>query len=316
VNPRVNPYVSIGVPVYNGEEFLEEALESLLAQTFRDLEIIISDNASTDRTEELCRRFVQRDPRVRYVRNAVNVGAGRNYNAVFALARGTYFKWAAHDDVCEPAFIERCVEVLDREPRIVLSFPQMVDIDEHGRVIDRPYVSTLRRGDRGAFPQSHQRFRFLIRLGYTCEEVFGVIRSDVLRKTRLIQNYTDSDRTLLAELALHGPFREVPEVLFRHRVHRGMSTQAFSDWNARVAWFDPALAGKRTFPLWRQFREYLGAIHRGPVSVGDKVRCGLYMMNWCRRHRNHLLGELSGGIAGMFRAPAPPEPPGKLRHDH
>lgn len=293
------PLVSIGVPVYNAENFVEEALNSLVHQTWTNLEIIISDNASTDRTEEICRRFAAADTRVRYYRNDVNVGAGKNYNRVFELSRGEFFKWAAHDDVCAPQFIERCLSALESEPDAVLAFPQLVNIDEQGKPIEDLNARDFTLRQRGMNQIAHARFRFFVRLGYTCEEVFGLIRSDVLRKTHLIQSYTDSDRTLLAELALYGRLYEVPELLFFHRFHKGMSTQVFTDWQARTTWFDPAKAGKRVFPRWRQFREYLSAIRRSPASLKDKTYCLLYMMNWTRRHRRDLAFELRQG----FRRP-------------
>ena len=288
--------VSIGVPVYNAENFVEEALNSLVRQTWTNLEIIISDNASTDRTEEICRRFAASDSRIRYYRNDVNIGAGKNYNRVFELSRGEYFKWAAHDDVCAPRFIEQCAVALNEQPDVVLAFPQMIDIDENGEEIVGNPVTDYPRAQRGSSPIARTRFRYLVRLGYTCEEVFGLIRADVLRHTRLIQSYTDSDRTLLAEIALYGRLYEVPEVLFYHRVHKGMSTQVFTDWQARTSWFDPAKAGRRVFPLWRQFREYLSAIRRSPATLKDKTYCFLYMMNWTRRHHRDLLFELRRGL--------------------
>ena len=141
-------------------------------------------------------------------------GQGRTTTRSFELSRGEYFKWAAHDDVCAPGFIEQCLRTFQEHPEVVLAFPRMIDIDERGEPIVGKEISDLPRAERGSWPAAHLRFRYLVRLGYTCEEVFGLIRSDVLRKTRLIQSYTDSDRTLLAELALYGRLVEVPEVLF------------------------------------------------------------------------------------------------------
>ncbi len=127
------PYVSIGLPVYDGERFLAETLDSLLAQTFEDLELIISDNASTDRTQEICKDYLAKDRRIRYYRNDQNLGAARNYNRVFELSTGKYFKWAAHDDLCASALTERCVEVLDSEPSAVMCYARTIIIDEHGK---------------------------------------------------------------------------------------------------------------------------------------------------------------------------------------
>jgi glycosyltransferase involved in cell wall biosynthesis len=99
------PKVSIGVPVFNGENYLAQALESILAQDFADFEVIISDNCSTDKTPEICTSFAKRDSRVKYFRNDSNIGASPNYNRTFELSRGEYFKWCAHDDRCGRAFL-------------------------------------------------------------------------------------------------------------------------------------------------------------------------------------------------------------------
>ncbi|MDF3015351.1 MAG: putative glycosyl transferase [Thermomicrobiales bacterium] len=124
--------MSIGLPVFNGADYVAEAIASILRQTYQDFELLIQDNASTDRTEEICQEFARRDSRVSYVRNPENVGAISNYNLVFERARGRYFKWAAHDDVCAPTFFERCVEVLDAEPSVVLCSGQTRLINDDG----------------------------------------------------------------------------------------------------------------------------------------------------------------------------------------
>jgi glycosyltransferase involved in cell wall biosynthesis len=130
-----NPYVSIGLPVYNGENFLHEAITSILAQTFQDFELIISDNASTDKTEEICRAFTDQDERIKYSRNRENIGVEKNFYRVFALSSGKYFKWAAHDDLCHPDFLQSCIDVLDRDFTTVLCYPRAVIIDDKGKVI-------------------------------------------------------------------------------------------------------------------------------------------------------------------------------------
>jgi len=130
--------VCIGMPVFNGQRYVAQAIESILGQTFRDLELIISDNHSTDNTGEICRSFAARDPRVSYFRLPHNVGAVANYERVYRLAGGQYFKWAAHDDVLRPTFVQRCVELLDKEPSAVLAYPRAEFIDGSSRFI-KPY---------------------------------------------------------------------------------------------------------------------------------------------------------------------------------
>jgi len=117
-----HPLVSIGIPIFNAEEFLADALESLLGQTLGDFELLISDNASTDGTEEIGRAFAARDPRIQYVRNTQNLGASPNFNRVLEMARGKYFKCAAHDDLCEPTYLEKCVSVLEGDKEAVHCF--------------------------------------------------------------------------------------------------------------------------------------------------------------------------------------------------
>ena len=129
------PRVSIGLPIYNAEQFLEETLRSLLSQTVPDFELIITDNASTDNTQNICQAYAARDDRIRYYRNEQNIGCDPNFNRVFSLSRGKYFKWAAFDDVCAPNFLEVCLEVLDNEPQVILCYPKTKLIDLEGKFL-------------------------------------------------------------------------------------------------------------------------------------------------------------------------------------
>ena len=204
-----HPCVSIDMPLYNAEKFLEETLDSLLAQTFDDFEIIISDNASTDRTAFICHSYMSKDSRIRYVRNETNLGAAFNYNRTFELSSGKYFKWAASDDLCAPDYLAKCVSVLEAHPETVLCYPRTTIINENGKPI-RQYHDGLDLRS----PNVSERFSWAVQRILECNAVFGLIRSDVLRKTPKIGNYTASDRVLLVELTLHGQFYELPEYLF------------------------------------------------------------------------------------------------------
>ena len=274
-----NPKVSIGLPVYNGEKYLEEAIESILAQTFTDFELIISDNASTDRTAEICQKFVVLDSRVRYYRNENNIGGGNNHIITFKLSRGKYFRWANHDDISAPEFLAKCVEGLDHNPSVVLCYSVTSIIDEKGnseKEIDYPIGNSIK---------SYERFRFLTRRDYhDCEPFYGLIRSSVLveimRKTGLNLNYTDADRTLLCQLSLYGPFFQIPELLFYKRYHSGSSTILYSDWRERVVWFFPNAEFHIHLPFLSQFFLYLKAITRSPISMKDKGYCYLHMVHW------------------------------------
>ncbi len=282
---RNQPYVTVGMPVFNGEDFIAEAIESILSQTYTNLELVISDNASTDNTEAICRQYAAKDDRVRYSRSDQNRGASWNYNQVVALAKGTYFRWAAADDACQPTLIEKSVKALDENPEVVLAFSWVVDIDAEGNEI-----TTKQSIVDSHLPYPHERFRGLsdFKPAKNCEEVFGLIRLNVLKKTNLIDNYTDSDRTLLAELSLHGPFYEIPEPLFIHRIHPAASVEANPGRQNRTAWFDPTAAGKIVFPNWRQLKELLLVIWHGPISWTERFYCYVYMLIWLKRRRKRL----------------------------
>jgi glycosyltransferase involved in cell wall biosynthesis len=260
-----SPRVSIGLPVYNGMPFLVETLESLLAQTYADFELLISDNASTDETEKICRAYAARDARIRYSRQERNRGAAWNYNYVFNQARGAYLKWAAADDLCAPEFLARCVAVLDREPEVVVCYPQTVIIDAHGNPIDVDHQEL----DLSC-PSARARFLQLMRLLQECNAVFGLIRAEVLRKTRLIGNYIASDVCLLAELSLHGKFFQVPEYLFLRRDHPEASSRKKSI-ELQMEFFDPTLKAHVVLPKWRRLYENAVSVERAPISWRDKV---------------------------------------------
>ncbi|MBK7894894.1 MAG: glycosyltransferase family 2 protein [Anaerolineaceae bacterium] len=277
------PLVSIGLAVYNGEQYLEEALNSLLGQTFTDFEIIISDNASTDHTAEICLRYAEQDARIRYHRNATNIGGANNENQTFRMSRGKYFRWAADDDICAPTLIEECVKVLEENPDIVLCFPKTIKIDGEGDEMGRAIV------EEPNAEKSFSRFRAMAIAKDSCEQTYGLIRSDVLQKTRLQQNYTNSDRTLLAELAIHGKFHEIPQYLFYKRFHE---KNVYLDWRTRMAWFDPSIKGKIVFPWWMQFFDYFKTIKRSPISRYEQMRCYLFMFEWALRFGKNLTKDL------------------------
>ncbi len=282
------PQVSIGLPVFNGATFVREAIDSIINQSFTNLELIISDNGSTDGTDKICKEYCNRDPRVRFYRNEENRGAGWNYNRVFELARGKYFKWAAHDDYYDLNFLQKSLEILENDTGAILCHSRIIDIDEKGLPICRKQSNC----DTTTI-EPHIRFKSLIRMDYTCEEVFGVIRSDVLRRTVLISNYSDSDRVLLAELGIHGRFHEIPEYLLYHRVHQNSSVAEYADRRSRVQWFDPNAHTDWVFPYWRQLLEYIRAIQRTRSSFHTKRHCYRHMVGWMVCYRGLLRNDVA-----------------------
>ena len=269
---------------------------ALLAQTYADFEVVIADNASVDRTEEISRAAAANDSRIRYDRSPVNRGAAWNFNHAFTLATGTYFKWSAYDDLCERTFVERCVDALDAMPEAVLAYPQTRFIDEDGNVI-RDHDDKLALTEDTA----HDRLRHLITaLGYA-NPMHGLIRADVLRQTRLHGAYPSSDYILLTELALIGRFVEVPERLFLRRLHPAMSRLANPGAAEATIWFRPDAELRYRAESWKLVLEHVRAIARAPIPRAERLRCAVVFARvGGRRYGSHLvreLGELTASIA-------------------
>lgn len=282
-----SPKVSIGLPVYNGESFIKEAIDSILNQTFEDFELIISDNASTDQTETICQAYVAQDQRVRYFRNSENLGAADNFNRVFQAAIGEYFKWAAHDDVCASTFLAECVNVLDREPTIILCHARTITINAQGKPFKK-----LKSNAEISSTIPCKRFREVISedIFQSSNPISGVIRTDVLNKTPLLGNYPAHDLPLLAELSLYGRFYEISEYLFYSRDHsqRGSRAYDYRQPHKAIVWFDPKMAGKLIFPSWRMFAEYMAGINRAPLSWRDRLLCYSELAKWAKNHQQNL----------------------------
>lgn len=282
------PRVSIGMPVFNGENYLAEALDSLLAQTYSDFELIISDNASTDGTQEICRTYEAKDHRIRYFRNQTNIGAAKNYNRVFELSSGEYFKWAAHDDLCAPEYLRKCIEVLDRNPSVVVCHPKTIYINEKGEVC-KYYDDKLDLRS----PRPHERYHdYFFRPYRRCNAIFGVIRANELKKTPLIGSYFGSDQVLLGELALRGKIYRVSEPLFFRRDHPQQLWNVNPTRTMIEAWYDPTRARKITFPHWRLLLEHFRSIKRTPLSWHERKWCYIYLGWWVRRHWAYLAKNL------------------------
>ncbi|MCW5313584.1 glycosyltransferase [Nostoc sp. KVJ3] len=299
------PRLSIGLPVYNGEKFIKEAIDSLLAQTFEDFELIISDNASTDKTEEICRAYAEQDQRIFYHRNDKNIGCACNFNHVFKLSSGEYFKWAAYDDLHAPNFIKKCVEVLDRDPSIILCHSQTYFIDEEGKFLQNYNINL-----KADALKRHERFHELLtkHLGYQC---YGVIRASTLRMIPPMGGYGNADGILLLRLGILGRFYEIPEYLFFVRSHPQQSMSIFfpnyllfadrnqksllsmlPDFYGYAVWFDSANKGKILLPHWRILWEYILSIWCSPLSLNERLFCHISLQQQLRGTEYLLLRDL------------------------
>jgi glycosyltransferase involved in cell wall biosynthesis len=297
------PRLTIGLPVYNGGRYLRAALESLLAQTFHDFVLIISDNASTDDTQAICEEYARRDGRIQYLRQTENRGASWNFRHVFECAESEYFKWSCHDDICEPEFVEHCIEVLDSDPAISLCFSKSNLIDEFGNLIG-PYDNRCRPTMSSVYERLAE---VLSRLGL-CHMQFGVVRTVLLGRTSLIADHPGADRIMIAQLALLGRFHEVPECLFQRRDHPSMSGRAHRTAHALAAWYNPAGRHKSKLLKWRVFVMLSTSIAQGNFPLREKLLCQLRLLRWCRWQWEVMLQELWAARDMLFDRPAPSSP--------
>lgn len=206
------PLLSIGLPVYNGAKHLREAIDSLLAQDVEDLELVISDNASTDDTPRICAEYAEKDSRVRFTQTDVNIGAAANFNRVFELSGGDYFMWGSDDDIWSPRFARRCIDELDAHPEAVSCTSNVEVIDDASHALSQQYLSMDTKG----MPPEERAIALLRRFGWY--DVYSVFRPSALRATNLYQPSFGGDVHLLMELVLQGETLVVPETLFRYRI--------------------------------------------------------------------------------------------------
>src|SRR5712692_7642398 len=271
------PSVSLGLLVYNGETFLREAIESILAQTYTDFELIISDNASTDGTAPICKDYQARDLRIGYHRNEKNIGAAGNFNRVFSLARGKYFKWVAHDDVYDKKYLAKCVQILDRHQSVVLCSTDLAIIDEHGNIV-KENVDKINTDAE----TTHERFRALLSNHHCYEMVSGLMRSEAAKLGPPVGSYGHSDGIFLTRLGLLGRFHQIPGRLFYYREHSNASHKVNTTFRDYVVFFDPTKSDKILLPRWRMGFEYLRSISLFPLSIRERLLCFLHMGRWLR----------------------------------
>ncbi len=273
--------VTIGMPVFNGERYLAASIDSILAQTFSDFSLVVSDNASNDGTQAIVLEYARRDARVRYLRSAENHGASWNFNRVFAECDSPVFKWAASDDLLAPTFVERCLELLEASPRdtVVLVAPQTRWVGPDGSFLqdvdDRLHVTQ---------PTPHARLRHVVENVVWGNPTFGLIVADALRRTRGMGAFPSTDLVFLGELALLGEFRLLREPLFFRRQHETMSRQADRTPLELAQFFDPD-ADRPTNEFRNVFFEYLRGVRHVPLSRTERLRCyAATFAGWSHRY--------------------------------
>lgn len=287
---EATPRVSIGMPVYNGERWLDETLRSLRAQTLSDFELIISDNASTDATAAICARHAAQDGRIRYYRNARNIGANRNFMALIALARADYFKWASSHDLHDPRFLELCVAALDAEPGAVLAYPNALLFAESLEDA-KPYQEQISVTQEGAAA----RFIHVICKLKMNNAMNGVFRTRVLRRAHSMGSFHSADVVMMAELALFGRFVRIPEHLFFRRVTK----ESFTPLRPRSEvdrHFEPDAGAPLRWQRWKfQVALLRDALVSAPLGR-EKVAATIFALKSIVWNRSGLMREVAVGM--------------------
>jgi glycosyltransferase involved in cell wall biosynthesis len=278
------PPVSLGLPVFNGEEFLAPVLESVLAQTYGDFELVISDNASTDATPDIVRHYAARDPRIRYFRQPTNIGIGNNWSFVARQARGKFLKWVSANDEYPPNAVQDCVEVLEQDESVVLCYGRTQFIDMTGRRLD------LYAGDFELTSDDPLERYGVIRgrLHLSTPIQSGIVRLEAVRRCGYMRNYRDSDRVLIFGLALAGKFVLLPQTLFYRRWEKSVASPLRTPLEVQRLYDPNAKRPSRWGNLPRQIGQIEIAL-RAPVGWHAKARAlaaALRYTDWKRKlHR-------------------------------
>jgi|KBSMisStaDraftv2_1062788.scaffolds.fasta_scaffold47966_2 glycosyltransferase involved in cell wall biosynthesis len=260
--------VVVGLPVYNGERYLGAAIESHLAQSFGDFQLVISDNGSTDATADICADFARKDARVKVLRSPENRGILWNHRRVFEAIESPhqYFRWAAADDIMEPGLLEAMVEVLDTRSEVEAVVPDTRNIDTDNRIIGS-MARTLDLQSADAF----ERARQVLTSGYQMVIAFGLFRASTLQSLRTRPDYIGWDFVFLWELALRGQMvQPVGPVLLR-RFHPGAMSNVKTAKEMRK-WVEPKSSARMTFPHWTWAYERLRALLAAPLPRHDRLR--------------------------------------------
>lgn len=284
-----DPRVTLGLPVYNGADYLSQALDSVIAQDFTDFELLIRDNASTDATEEIARAYADRDPRIHYQRNERNVGGAVNSNLLLAAARGALFKWVYHDDLMHPSAIRRCVELLDEAgPATVLAFPRVQLINSTGEV-------TGVHDDADLHVDSDvvaDRIRTLL-IKFVTQTQFGVMRTETAKAAGGTCADVAGEMVLPLALALRGKLALVPERLLSIREHE---RRHGGDRASEAAWVNPDRP-RVVFPYSRATPLFLRTVANAPLTETQRRSCYLVIL------RHFALPNVKTFIGDLIRLP-------------
>ena len=290
------PLVTVGLPVYNGERFVAKSIETLLAQTFRDFKIVISDNASTDRTGEICREFASRDPRIEYHRNQTNIGMAGNYNLTFGLSRSKYFRWATADDFCAPELLEDHVKVMESDPSIALAYPRAWFVDEDGTPYEAWKDELHLMGDDPV-----ERFKVVVKQIRRVHHHLGLMRADCVRKTGGIAKHVSSDVGFIAEMSLLGKFYQIDKQQFFRRLHRDSSSWATNDEQHQARRYHASNVNRIPFSRFRFHGYGVGVVRRSSLSRAQRLDLYVFLAGRAASEWRWLGGEVRRELRRVVR---------------
>jgi glycosyltransferase involved in cell wall biosynthesis len=283
--------IGIGLPVYNAERYVAGAIESHLSQSFGDFELIISDNGSTDATQEICRSYAARDARIRYFREEANRGLSWNHARAFELCSGEYFRWGAADDVPSPDLLDELHRQMSAEPRIVLCVPHTRNIDAAGTVVgELPRTLDLPTDD------VVERAHAVLTRGYQMVFPQGLMRRSSMLSTSRRWHYFGWDFILLFELALRGRLAQTDTGHLLRRLHDRQASRVQRDGRQGTREVEPSFRTRFLLPHWRWESERLRAVARAPISLADKLKVGLLVARHAWWSRDALLGDMSKSL--------------------
>jgi glycosyltransferase involved in cell wall biosynthesis len=281
--------------VYNSQKHIRDSLDSLLAQTYADFTLIVSDNASDDSTSEICQEYARRDARIRYYRNDVNIGLPGNFNRVAELCTTPFLKWSTADDYWAPTMLEKTMAVIEADASIALCYPKTTLVFEADGQ-QKPYEDKLHLMQEDP---AERLIALLSRLELSHQHL-GVIRMEHLRKTRLMALHGGSDLNFLAELSLYGKFCEVPEYLYFRRFHTESSSWDRAEGAHANRRYYSTTSKASKLKQWRIHTMLLTSIPRSDLSPRSKWRATRFLLRKMVWARPALIRELRDVVTSPF----------------
>ena len=302
--------VSFGLPAYNAQKYLRRLFDSLLAQDYSNFEVVVSDNASDDRTPEICQEYISRGLPVRYHRNSENIGQIANFNQVLEMARGRYFRWIGSDDWLEPSYTRQCVEQLETDSELVGVTTYQDHITDEGERHYQEYT-----GKRLDSPIPQIRFRQMVwfmtaHYGYI-DPIYTMMRRDMLIATQKIRPVPRMDQVLSVEISLLGAFGHIPQCL-SHRRREDFSRTTAKELSGR---YQPGTKKNLVDPILGVAAAFGSVVWKSNLNASAKLSCleAIVRFSWKRASRKFYLQarEIAGSLRRRLRSAAETKLTGK-----